>query len=251
MKHIESLLNLGLSKDEAAIYGAALEIGECLPSHLAEKAGVKRPMLYKLLPGLLKQGVFSQTVKGRRRYLVAEDPAMLFEKKQSELALLETMLPALRSLIKTAPIKPRIIFYEGIEGIKKLYMDNLRQREIILEIVGMENIHPEIEFHSKNYYIPQRINRKIPIKIIVSGKTTSKLLALKNDPYALREVRTLDSKIFPIPLDCYIYGNTVSFAVYRTDSEPIGIIIRSKEIATTLRSLFQCIWGTMSASSPQ
>jgi len=181
-------------------------------------------------------------VKGKRRYLVAEDPEGLVEKKQSELKLLEEKLPELRLLLRTATSKPKIVFYEGIEGLKKLYMDNLRERQPILEFVSLENIHPEIEFHSKNYYIPARINRNIPIKIIVSGETESKSLRLKTDPYALREVKTISQEKFPIPLDCYIYGDNVSFAVYRTDSEPIGVIIRSKEISRTLRSLFEFVW---------
>lgn len=243
MVSIETLHNLGLSKDESAIYLAALELGESLPAHLAEKSGVTRPLLYKLLPGLFEKGILSQTVKGKRRYLNAEDPEKLFEQKRSELKILEESLPELRLLLRIAGVKPKIVFYEGIEGLKRLYMDTLRRKEPILEFVSIEKIHPDIELHSKNYYIPSRINRRIPIKILVSGKTESELLNLKSDPYALREVRTVDEKTFSIPLDCYIYGDAVSFAVYRIDSEPIGIIIRSPEIATTMRSLFSFIWS--------
>jgi HTH-type transcriptional regulator, sugar sensing transcriptional regulator len=238
----EILASFGLNETESAIYLAALELGESLPKHLAEKASVKRPMLYKVLPSLFEKGLLSQTVKGKRRYLVAEDPEILVEEKQSELKRLEEKLPELRLLLRTATSKPKIVFYEGIEGLKKLYMDNLRERQPILEFVSLENIHPEIESHSKNYYIPARINRNIPIKIIVSGETESKSIRLKTDPYALREVKTISQEKFPIPLDCYIYGDNVSFAVYRTDSEPIGVIIRSKEISRTLRSLFEFVW---------
>lgn len=238
----EIMAGLGLTNVESAIYLAALELGESLPKHLAEKAGVKRPMLYKVLPDLFEKGLLSQTVKGKRRYLVAEDPEVLVEKKQSELKLLEEKLPELRLLLRTATSKPKIVFYEGIEGLKKLYMDNLRERKPILEFVSLGKIHPEIEFHSKNYYIPARINRNIPIRIIVSGETESKSLRLKTDPYALREVKTINKNKFPIPLDCYIYGDNASFALYRTDSEPIGVIIRSKEIARTMRSLFEFVW---------
>jgi len=238
----EILTSFGLSSVESTIYLAALELGESLPKHLAEKAGVKRPMLYKVLPDLLEKGLLSQTVKGKRRYLVAEDPEVLVEKKHAELKMLEENLPELRLLLRTATSKPKIVFYEGIEGLKKLYMDNLRERQPILEFVSLENIHPEIEFHSKNYYIPARINRNIPIKIIVSGETESKSIKLKTDLYALREVKTISQEKFPIPLDCYIYGDNVSFAVYRTDSDPIGIIIRSREISQILRSLFEFVW---------
>lgn len=239
----ELLENLGLSQAESAIYLAGLELGKSLPKHLAQKAKVNRSLLYKLLPNLLKQGLISETVLGKRRYLIAEDPQNLLNKKQTEIDQLETIIPELRLLLATASYKPKIIFYEGLEGIKKLYFDNLKEKQPILEFVSLKQIHPEIEFHSSNYYIPQRIKRKIPIKILVSGQAKSNRIKLTTDSYALREVKLLDENLYPIPLDCYIYGDNVSFALYRKDTEPIGILIRSKEIATTLRSLFNFIWA--------
>ncbi len=238
----ELLENLGLSQAESAIYLAGLELGKSLPKHLAEKAKVNRSVLYKLLPNLLKQGLIAETILGKRRYLIAEDPENLLNKKQSEIDQLETIIPELRLLLTTASNKPKIIFYEGMEGIKKLYFDNLKEQKPILEFVSLKQIHPEIEFHSSNYYIPQRIKRKIPIKILVSGQARSNRIKLTTDTYALREVKLLDENLYPIPLDCYIYGDNLSFALYRKDSEPIGVIIRSKEITTTMRSLFNLIW---------
>ncbi len=239
----DALKGLGLSDSEARIYLAALAAGESLPKHLAERAGVKRPMLYKLLPELVEKGLLSETRKGKRRYLVAEDPEVYLDKKRAEIVLAEQSIPGLRLLLQTATVRPKIVFYEGVGGLKKLYMDNLREKKPILEFVSVAKIHPEIEEYSKNYYIPQRINRSIPIKIIVSGDTTTELLNLKTADWAFREVRTIDEKKFPVPLDCYIYGDNVSFALYRTDSEPVGIIIRSQEIATMLRSLFEFMWN--------
>ncbi len=236
------LLQFGLSKEESAIYIAALELGESLPSHLAEKAEVKRPMLYKILPGLFSKGLLSQTIKGKRRYIIAEEPQVLIDKKQSELAMLEETVPELRLLLRTAKIKPHIVFYDGIEGLKKVYVDNLREGKPILEFIGLDNIHPEIDEYAKNYYIPTRMNKKIPLKVIISGKTTTERINLKTASYALREVKIISEKEFPIPLDMYIYGDNVSFLMYRSDSEPMGVIIRSKEIATTMRSIFEIIW---------
>src|SRR3989344_1062009 len=192
MERDNLLVKLGLTEAETAIYLAALELGKALPKHLAEKAKVKRPTLYQLLPSLLEKGLLSETVVGKRRYLVAEDPQVYFEKKQAEIAQLEKLLPQLQSLLATATIKPAISFYEGVEGIKKLYMENLRVGEPILEMVSLERIHPEIEFHSSRYYIPERINRKIPIKILVSGETRSKAINVKTAPHALRERKTIE-----------------------------------------------------------
>ncbi|MFI5205521.1 MAG: TrmB family transcriptional regulator [Candidatus Paceibacterales bacterium] len=236
------LKNLGLLEVETKIYLAALELGKCLPKHLADKAGVKRPTLYESLPGLLGQGLLSETVIGKRRYFVAEDPQILMEKKQSELEQLEKLIPELRILLTTSTTKPKIIFYEGVEGVKKIYLDNLRERKATLNFIGLENINPEINEYAQHYYIPRRIRYGINIDILISGSIKSSFMYLKTDPYALRKIKTIDAKKFPIPLDCYIYGDNVSFSLWRKDSEPIGLIIRSKEIAITMRSLFNFIW---------
>lgn len=236
------LKNLGLSVAESKIYIAALELGKALPKHLADKAHIKRPTLYEFLPRMMEQGLLSETMIGKRRYFVAEDPQILMEKKQSEIEQLEKLIPELRILLSTASTKPKIIFYEGVEGVKKIYLDNLRERKPTLNFIGLENIHPEIDKYAQHYYIPRRIKYGIHIDILISGGIKSPYMNLKTDPYALRQVKLLDPKKFPIPLDAYIYGDNVSFSLWRKDSEPIGVIIRSKEIATSMRSLFNFIW---------
>lgn len=236
------LVNLGLSPVESKIYLAALELGKSLPKHLAEKANVKRPTLYEVLPRLLEQGLLSETMVGKRRYLLAEDPQTFLDKKQSDLAQIEQLVPQLRLLLSTASSKPKIIIYEGVEGLKKIYLDNLREKQPTIEVVGIEKIQPDVEKYIKGYYIPNRIKKRITLKMLISGSPKSGIWNFKSDPYELREVKTISKDLFPIPMDCNVYGDTVSLAVYRSDSEPIGVIIRSKEIATTMRSLFNFIW---------
>jgi len=235
--------NLGLNKTEAKVYLASLELGQSLPKHLAQKAAINRTSLYQILPNLLQKGLISETVRGKRRYLVAEDPQKYIDQKESEIEQIKKAVPQLHALLATATVKPAIVFYEGIENLKKLYMDNLKTKAEILEFVSIEKIHPEIEFHSTNYYIPERIKRKIPIKIIVSGSVKGKRINLKTATHHLREVKNINEKLYPIPLDLYIYDDNISFSVYRTDSEPIGVIIRSREIAQTMRSLHKFIWN--------
>lgn len=239
------LQSLGLSSQETKVYLAALELGRSLPKHLAEKANIKRPTLYKLLPELLEKGFLSETIIGKRRYLIAEDPQVFLDKKQSEIGQLEKILPQFRSLLATASIKPKINFYEGLEGLKKVYMDNLRARRPIAEFIGLEKVHPEIESYLTNYYISERIRRRISIKILISGPPKYGTINLITDPRVFREIKTISGKQFPIPLDCYIYGDNVSFLVFKKDSEPIGVIIRSKEISVTMKSFFDFIWGAV------
>lgn len=234
--------NLGLSKTESKIYFAALELGESLHKQLADKAGIKRPTLYETLPKLLKKGLVTETIKGKRKVLVAEGPEKFLENKKLDIQNLQNQIPFLQAMMSTAKLKPKIIFYEGVDGIKKIYSDHLQQRQPILEIVGIEKIQPQIAKYIKQHYLWERVRRKIVLKMLISGPVSSGIFKMKTDSDELREVKNINGKLFPIPLGVNIYGDNISFAVYREDSEPIGLIIRSKEIATTMRSLFNFIW---------
>ncbi len=243
--NIEILENLGLSKTESQIYLASLELGESLHKQLAEKAGVKRPTLYETLPKLFKKGLISKTVKGKRELLVPEDPQKFFETKKLELEILQNQIPLLQSLMLTAKSRPKISMYEGIEGIKKVYYDHIEQGEAILEVVGIEKIQPEIAKYIKKDYIWARVRKKIHLKMLISGPKTAGIFKMQSDTHELREVKNIEEKFFSVPLGLNIYGNNVSFAVYREDSEPVGVIIRSKEVSTALRSIFNFIWNKL------
>lgn len=237
-----TLEDTGLTPALAKIYLAALELGAGLPTHIARRANIKRPTLYQLLPDLLEKGLISTIVRGKRRYLMASDPEVYLDKRRVEIARLEQLLPQLRALLNTTTVKPIISVHEGVEGLKYVYMDNLKAKKPILEFLGLEKIHPDIENYTTGYYIPERINRRLPIKILISGPTRYGKFNLITDLKSFREVKQIDSKKFPIPLDVYIYGQSVSFIIYRVDSEPVGVIIRSKEIATTMMTLFLLAW---------
>ncbi len=129
-----NLIQLGLSKQEAMVYLAALSLGKSLHKTLAEKAGVKRPTLYDLLPGLKERGLISETVVGKRKYLVPEDPSKFLELKRNQLDRIEQDLPSLRSLLASANTKPGIEIYEGVEGVKKVWFDHLASKKPIYEV---------------------------------------------------------------------------------------------------------------------
>ncbi len=243
MDQKKTLKNIGLSDAESRVYLACLELGEALHSTLAKRAGVKRATLYyDVLPKLLEKGLISQTIKGKRKYLVAEDPQEFFESKKLQLEEVEELIPQLRSLLATASSKPTLLLYQGIEGIKKVWLDHLIQKQPILEFVGIEGIHPELQTYLKQSYIWKRAEKKIPVKMLVSGPTAAGIFNVRSDSYELREVRNIDGTVFPIPLSCDIYGDNVSFTLHRKDSEPVGLIIRSTEIAEMMRSVFNAIW---------
>ncbi len=242
MNNQKILENIGLSKAETMVYLAALELGESLYKNLAEKAGIKRPTLYEIIPKLLEKGLLTETIKGKRKYIAAEDIDSYLVTKKQQLDEVQNIVPELRMLLATSASKPKILFYEGVEGIKKVYHDHLLQRRPILELVGIENIHPEIQKYINDYYIPERARRKIDLKMLISGPTKADIFNMKTNSLERREVRNISDQLLQTPLGLDIYGDSISITLHRKDSEMIGLIIRSKEISTTLRSIFDFMW---------
>src|SRR3989344_2122316 len=241
MNNQKTLENIGLSKAETKVYLASLEFGESLHKTLAERAGIKRPTLYEILPKLLEKGLLKETIKGKRKYIVAEDISFYLEEKKGQLDEVQEIVPELRMLLSTAKSKPSIFLYEGVEGIKKVYHDHLLQRKPILEFVGIENIHPELQKYISNYYIPERARRKIDLKMLISGPTKADIFNVRSNSLERREVKTINDESFQIPLGLDIYGDNISITLHRKNSEMIGLIIRSKEIATMMHSIFEFI----------
>ncbi|MGB4076563.1 MAG: helix-turn-helix domain-containing protein [Minisyncoccia bacterium] len=244
MNIAKNLEQLGLSKAEAGVYLAAVQNGPLLPKHLAEKSGVKRSSLYEFLPRLIERGLLAETVKGKRTYLVAQDLQPFLDLKQAHIEAVEEALPQLRALVASAATKPQIIFHEGVEGVKRVYQDHLRERKEMLELVGIEKIHQDLQKYITDYYIPERTRRKISLKMLVSGKTVTGPFAVRSNSLELREVRTLSETLLKIPLGLNVYGESVSITLHRSDTEIVGLIIRSKEISEALRSILMFLWSS-------
>jgi HTH-type transcriptional regulator, sugar sensing transcriptional regulator len=243
MIYAKELEDIGLSKTEARVYLTSLSLGESLYAPLAEKAGVKRASLYyDVLPKLLGKGLVTKTRRGKRTYIVPQDLNAYLEEKKKHLRDIEEILPELQLLLAGNVSKPKILLYEGIDGIKRVWNDHLKARGEICEFIGIENIHPELSKYVKEHYIWERAKRNIPLRMILSGPSIAGVFNVKSDPYEKREVRKIDGKLYPIPLGMDVYDDTIAITLHRKDSEPIGLLIRSREIAATIRSIFNFIW---------
>lgn len=237
------LVSNGLDKNEILTYTALLDLGYASFSDLEKNTGLKRPTLYyKVVPELIKLGLVSETVIGKRRSLMANDLKGFYEKKKQDFAEFEKIIPEISSIVSGKNLKPRIYFYEGVEGVKQVWLSHLQEKTEILEFVGIENMHEELEKYISQYYIQERVRRKIPVKMLVACPTKTDAFNVKSNVLELREVRFVNKERLDIPACLDVYGDNVSITLIRKDSGSVGMIIKSKEIARMLRSLFNFVW---------
>lgn len=242
-KEIKQVLSgVGLTKEEASIYLAGLELGESSVQNLAKKAGIKRPTAYKILEELISKGMVYQAFKGKKRYFGAEDPEKIvtsFKQKEVELG---KILPELKSIYNLSDVKPKVKFYEGVAGAIAVYEDTLVSTEEggeLLTYTGVENLFDTFPKGYAQKYFDKRVAKKISVRAIAIDSEVSREWK-RNDEKELRNLILVPEGKINFFGDTEIYGDKVALISYKENF--MAVVIESKEIANMQRFLFELAW---------
>lgn len=239
----------GLKKGEAEIYDLLLQFGESPASKINSQTDYKRGMVYKFLEDLKEKGLVTTFRKNKKTHFRAEHPYKLLESIKSNLneyksqeSILESSLPQLISSFNALENRPGVRIYEGIEGIKEIYMDKLREKKEIWAVLQTSQVHPELYKWLTTKWVKLRSKENIFVKAIVAEDTKTKDYVSKN-VQEKRETRVVEKKKFPIGIEFNIYGDKVAFINFNKKDNPMGIIINNKLIADTMRAIFKLAWN--------
>ncbi len=236
------LEQLGLSGKRVDVYLATLELGSASVIDISKKSAVKRTTCYDILQDLMREGLVSETVKGKKRLFVGEDPEKIQRQLRQKEKLFSEILPQLQSIHNIRGSKPKIRFYEGKEGILEAYMDTLKYKteiigfasEDMMKLFGMEKSLEYIEMRKKRGIWSKAI---IPSTGFIMGEFASK------DMEHMRITKLIDSKKYPFSIEVNIYGHNK--IALMSAKEEIGIIIEGAEIHNTMKLLFNLIWDLL------
>ncbi len=246
-----NLENLGLSPDQSAIYLSLLNSGPQSAVTLAKLTGIKRTYIYHLGKELEKEGLIKLTSKGRTTYFQAQSPDILLskaqeKKAQAETALLtiESLLPDLQSKYRLTDTRPIISYFEGVEGVKKVYLDTLSATTPILALVETSSVEPEIYQWVTREYVKDRVKNGISVQAIVETGDKTGVYVTQNES-ELRETKTAPASKYPFEHEINIYNDKVALINHKSGGKLLGIIIDNKDIATTFRSWFELTWKNL------
>lgn len=241
----KELQKLGLSDKEAKVYLSSMELGPSPVQSIASKAGVNRATTYVMIESLIERGLMSSFEKGKKRFFTAESPEQLLallHKEEAEVKektrQMTEIMPELKILFAAAEEKPRLRFFEGVEGLKSVQEDILKSKfESFEEMVALDEFYkifpPDEKDHRKK--LAEKIG-KMPVEIIYTT-AKGKILAAKE---GMRERRYIPPEKFPFSTDIVIYGAKVAIGVCK--GKIIGVIIESKEVSEALRAIFSLAW---------
>ncbi len=244
----QELQNIGLTDKQAKVYLAALELGEASVLEIAKKSGVNRATCYQAIEKLKNEGLVKEIKKNGKIKIVAEMPKKLLEilmdkriKTERQIITLKKILPELESLYNYSETKPKIRFFEGLDGLKEIYQDTLKGRhKEILAFTAYHRADKELARWLDKYYIPERIKRNILARVIapVSGFAQK---YKQEDKKHKRQTLLIPAGKFPLSIEINIYGHKVAIISF-VKQEMVGVVMESKEVANTFRLIFQLAW---------
>jgi len=231
------LEELGLSKNEAKVYLALLEIGSATGGQIAEKCGIHRTNVYDALERLVEKGLASYILKEKTKYFEATDPNNLMNLLKRKEDQLKDILPRLL-INKKLSKKTEVTVSEGVVAARNALMNLLTYKEDIF-IYGVPKEVPEVlgQF-TLDRFQREREALKVNEKVIYNENALKRIGELKKTPHC--EVRALP-KGFDSPMSTNICGDEVFFGLFSRD--PCLIIrIKSKEVADIYRKYFEVMW---------
>jgi sugar-specific transcriptional regulator TrmB len=247
ISHIEEL---GLSNKEARIYVSLLTLGPSPVQRIADQSGIKRVTTYVILESLIGLGLVSQSVKGKKTYLIAEDPAnlrRLLEKRERELNEqkhnFEQLLPELQGLKVLPKESPAVKFYDSPDGIKAIMNLFMGQLNPDIEFAyGFSNLDQLFKFFPEYREASANpIRRRLGVKSHFLYTSSEGPIFQGADEEPNRVSRYLPATVFPMTGDFVIVGDNV-LMMSLSGTRPIGVAISSKELSQGLRALFMVAW---------
>lgn len=167
------------------------------------------------------------------------DPRLLLAREKQQVKELESILPNLKSLTNKTGHRPSVKFFEDLDGVKAIYEDSLSAQTEILNYANSQ----EIRDHWPNYdeeYVAERAKKKIWLRGIAPDDEGGRQVQSQDSKF-YREIRLIDPKKLPFNNEINIYDNKISMVSF---VKPIfGIIIESKALVETQRSIFEMAWS--------
>lgn len=248
MQHlVEYLLSAGFSEREARIYLTGISLGRSSVADLAKESQMTRTTVYGIVDDLELRGLVNFCDVAGKRMLTFESPdklIVLLEKKAEELirsiGKMESALPELMAVENSREHKPRVLFFEGKDGITRLaerYEDKVAEFFEIVPFDSLSKFFDEHEFDShKNTLARNRVKGKI---IIVADSPPIESMKRVHNRFGW-EVKYLQTGSSALSGHISVKGNEIYGFSYH--GAPMGVVIENEPLASALRVVFELAW---------
>lgn len=243
----KELEKIGLAENEAKVYLAGLELGPSTAQMIAAKATVSRPTTYIMIESLIKRGLMSSFQKGKKRYFVCGEPSKLRKIFDRDKELIEEkihqfdiLLPKFFQVSKLVE-PPKVSVFEGEQGLEAMQDDLVSSAGVGGSIDNIATIDEARESKTRDELLPlwnEIKKNKISVRTIYVKSGEDELFPGQMEGYW--QARRLPENKYKFGGEISVYGNKV--AALAAKGKFFGLVIESKEIADTFRTIFELAW---------
>lgn len=242
------LQNIGLNQKEIKTYLITLELGTQPASVIARRVDIPRNTTRFILDKLVDRGLIKKSTKANTQLYTPEEPknlTNLLERQRidanavidEKIGQLNEVMAELETRYRPESTKPKVTFYEGDEGLIKVYEDTLTSSETLRSFASFDAMHGVLPDYFKTYY-DRRSRDKIMIRSIHPDTPLSRDRT-KSDKKEWRDSRLVPSDKYSFTPEIQFYNNKVAITSLK---EKLGIIIESQEIYEAMVVAFELAW---------
>ena len=246
----KELIKLGLSEKEASVYMSAIQIGPSPVQKISQKSKVNRATTYVIIESLMQMGLMSTYDEGKKTFYVAEKPDQLvdyFKGKEKELhnkiSHIKDILPELKILYNDYSDRPKVKYFEGIEGLKAVQNDfanSLTKEEEMYIFLPYDEFEASVLKERLEKVRKKRIKKKIKVKVIYTSREGRQMQYENVGKEELQEHLFVEHKDYPFKGGMNIYSNKIFMIDYL--GKLGGVVIENKTLANLLKCVFEMIW---------
>lgn len=245
------LLQIGLDKNQSAVYEALIKNGLLPARAIAIKSGVSRQLTYKALDELVEMGLVEK--KDEPKKVARFEPLhplvlkTILEKRldaaQSAKVALDGVLANLISRFNMVQGQPGVRVIEGTRGIEELYEDILNEAKPLLLLRSfLDDTRSELAS-----LVAKQLRDQVRVGIHTRALTPPEAVPENEwrqwDQNNNVERKIIARELFEIPAQIIIYADKVAITAYEPNL--ITTIIENSAIQKTFSILFELIWSNL------
>lgn len=241
-----ALEELGTSELERKLYSASLSAGATSVATLAERMGISRPNIYKVIRGLEAKGL--ATFGGGKQYIKSfqvASPSVVMEKLREKRKNLGSIDEALSGEIAELLAKydqgkgsANVRVLKGRKDFAEAYVQVFEEAKGEIQFFGSyDDFLREISPDLGSKRIDRRVERGIKIRALLLPSLQAEALQ-KKDADELREIRFLKSDS-PFVCSFYLFANK---AIFWQPVTPIAILVEDEYLVAMWKSMFEMLW---------
>jgi sugar-specific transcriptional regulator TrmB len=242
---VDVLEKLGLNEKQASVYLALLELGTASVYGIAQKAEIKRPTTYFVLDELKQMGLVNIIPRAKKTLYSAESPELLRMDLNKKEELLNRSLPQLLAIYNKKKEKPQVQWFQGKEGVRQIYKKIYASGNV--DFFGTVQEVVKIDPEDLKEFVKTVKEKQLVVRELLSHTEADKEYAgtVMGQTHQTRFLP--NEQIFLA--DSAIFGDNVVF--FSFNPQIFAVMITSKEIAQSVKILFELAWSVAQPSRKQ